>query len=254
MRGSAELTSQNHWEGAWSTPPRWRLPSPLVVSTRNMQRILRPHVRPGARVLELGCAPGKMLAWAAASLSAQVSGLDYSERGITWTRKLLETLKIPADLRCENVFATTFSAGSFDVVYSFGLIEHFHDPRPIVRAHVALAKPGGSVVIGIPNYGGLYGWLQRRCDPENLAIHNLGIMNVDTLAAQAPVDLAERVHAYAAGRLSPWLISVDRRLPPALASAVLYVLNGAGLVQPFEVRSLCPLLVLEITRRGRPSC
>lgn len=247
-------TTRSHWDEAWTAPPRWRLPSPLYVTTRNMQRLLRPHVQPGMRVLELGCAPGKILAWVAAALGAEVSGLDYSERGITWSRTLFGALRIPADLRCEDVFKTSFTAGSFDVVYSAGLIEHFDDPRGIVRTHIELAKPGGKTIIAIPDYSGLYGHLQRWCDPQNLAIHNLEIMSVESLTRLVPDDLSGDVRVYRAGRLSPWQISFDRRLPALLGRAVAHLLNGVGLLQPVDFAPICPLLVLEVARRADPTC
>lgn len=252
--GSAELTTRGHWDEAWAQPPRWKLPSPFFVTTRNMQRLLTPHVRPQMQVLELGCAPGKILAWVASALGARVSGLDYSERGIRWSRTLFDRLGIEADLRCENVFHTTFPAGTFDVVYSSGLIEHFEDPHDIVRAHVLLLKPGGRAIIAIPDYGGLYGRLQRWCDPENLAIHNLGIMNPQALRALAPDDLCEVARVYRAGRLSPWQISFERRLPAPIGKGLSLVLNGVGLVQPADIAPLCPLLVLDLKRRADPMC
>ena len=249
-----ELTSKRHWEEAWAVSPRLRLPSSLIIGTKNMQRVLRTEVRPGMRVLEVGCAPGKILAWVAVDRGADVAGLDYSDRGIAWARRLFEALSISADLRCEDLLATTFPAASFDVVYSFGLVEHFEDPEPIVRAHVALSKPGGKVVIGVPHYGGIYGRLQRWFDPDNLAIHNVDIMSVDALTRLAPRDLASRVRAYEAGRLSPWLVSFERRLPRSVARPFAYGLNGIGLIQPMDIRALCPLLVLEITRAAESPC
>lgn len=246
---TGELTSHDHWETAWASPPRWRLPSPFFVTTRNMQRLLRRVARPGMRVLELGCAPGKILAWVAARFDAEVAGLDYSERGIEWSRTLFQHLGTRADLRCEDVFHTTFEPGSFDLVYSSGLIEHFEDPRAIVRAHVALTKPGGTTVIAIPDYGRVYGWIQRRFDPENLAIHNLRIMQPDALRELAPPDWNGRVLTYRWGHLSPWLISFDRRWPRPIARLAAHALNGIGMLQPVDIGPLCPLLVLEINRR-----
>jgi SAM-dependent methyltransferase len=201
------------------------------------------------RVLELGCAPGKILAWVAAGLGAQVSGLDYSERGITWSRKLFDTLAIPADLRCEDVFKTTFPPGSFDVVYSSGLIEHFQDPRDIVHTHVQLAKPGGLALIAIPDYGGVYGRLQGWLDPDNLAIHNLDIMTPSALRRLVPEDVSERARTYRAGRISPWQVSLDRRLPGPVARTLNHLVNGVGLLQPVDIAAVAPLLVLEV-RRG----
>lgn len=40
--------------------------------------------------------------------------------------------------------------GQYDLVYSVGLIEHFPDKTDILAAHVALAKPGGLVLIYVP--------------------------------------------------------------------------------------------------------
>jgi 2-polyprenyl-3-methyl-5-hydroxy-6-metoxy-1,4-benzoquinol methylase len=248
-RPTDELTTKAYWESAWSAQPRWRLPSRLVVATRNIQRILGPHVSPGIRVLELGCAPGKMLAWVAAARGAHVAGLDYSEQGIGWSRRLFETLGLCGDLRCEDVFQTTFEPDTVDLVYSCGLIEHFEDPRPVVRAHVQLVKPGGKAIIAVPDYGGIYGRLQRWFDPGNLALHNLEIMTPETLASLAPTDLSESVRAYRSGRLSPWHISFARRWPRPVARAVSYALNALALLQPVDIAPICPLLVVEITRR-----
>jgi SAM-dependent methyltransferase len=245
----ADLTTQSHWDEAWSAPPRWRLPSGLLIGTRNIQRVLRRHIRPGMQVLELGCAPGKILAWTAVKLGARVSGLDYSEQGIAWSTRLFQTLGAAADLRREDVLNTSFPRESFDLVYSWGLIEHFDDPRPLVRAHVELARPGGLALIGVPHYGGFYGKVQGRLDPANLRLHNLRIMSPDALAALAPADLGASVNAYPAGRFSPWLLNLDQRLPAPVARVASYALNGAGLLQPVDVNALCPLLVLEIRRR-----
>lgn len=209
------------------------------------------------RFLEVGCAPGKTLAWVARVLGARVAGVDYSARGVAISRNLFRSLGVDGDLRCEDIFATTFEPGSFDVVFSAGVIEHFDDPREIVRSHVRLARPGGKAIITIPHYGGLYGHLQRHFDPANLALHNLTIMTADALRGLAPADLVTRATAYPAGRLSPWIVKFERRWPRLVARSVSHLLNGLGLVQPVEVRALCPTLVLECLRRhhgGQTGC
>lgn len=239
-------TSVEHWDDAWSQPPRMRLPSSLNVAIRNLQRLLREHVARGDRFLEIGCAPGKMLAWVAHDLGAEVSGLDYSARGVAFARQLFDALGLKGDIRCEDLAATTFRRGSFDVVFSAGVIEHFDDPGPIVRQHVDLVKPGGVALITIPNYSGVYRRLQNRFDRENLAIHNLAIMNPAGLRQLAPPDVSAK--AYPAGRLSPWLVNFERRWPHPLARAFAVALNAAALAQPWDLPALSPLLVLEIRR------
>ena len=243
--GDNELSTAGYWDGVWAGNIRLRLPSPYIVATRNLQRLLRRYVRPGDRFLEIGCAPGKILAWAASELRADVAGLDYSEPGLATSRHLFEALHLSGDLRCEDLGQTTFAAGSFDVVYSSGLIEHFADPREIVGQHLRLVKPGGTAVITVPNYRGIYGTLQRYFDAENLRIHNLDIMSVPALTGLVTAG-GHTVRAFPSGRVSPWLVSVEKRWPVAVTRLVCHAVNAVALVQPFDITALCPMLVLEI--------
>lgn len=199
-------------------------------------------------VLEIGFAPGKHLAYVAKNLGGCVHGVDYSEPGVVIATQLFAALEIKGELRCEDAFSASFPRGSFDFVYSIGFVEHFEDARPIVRLHLEMAKPGGKVMIAVPNYGGIYGHLQRRLDPDNLAIHNLGIMSVAGLQATLPEDLTAAAEASPAGCLSPWLLSLDRWLPAAPARLLSLGINVAGLMQPFEVSFVSPMLVLDVTR------
>jgi 2-polyprenyl-3-methyl-5-hydroxy-6-metoxy-1,4-benzoquinol methylase len=248
MPTTDELTTVEHWDQLWSHEIRLRLPSPWLISTRNLQKVVLPHVRPGDRFLEIGCAPGKLLSWVAAELKAEVAGLDYSARGLSTAKRLFAALQLKADFRCEDLRTTTFAPASFDVVLSVGVIEHFDDPRPIVQDHLRLVKPGGIALITVPDYRGVYGVLQRYFDAENLLCHNLNIMTCEALAALGRLDGVSSVRTYRAGRFSPWQISLSKRWPAPVAQGISYLANAAALLQPVEIASLCPMLVLEVTR------
>jgi 2-polyprenyl-3-methyl-5-hydroxy-6-metoxy-1,4-benzoquinol methylase len=242
-------TDKEYWNNIWVPQPRMTGPAGLFVEMRNIQKLLKRCVTPGMRVLEIGCASGKILAWVAKVLRAEVSGLDYSPRGIENSKLLFDHLGISGDLRCEDVFETSFEEGSFDCVFSFGLIEHFNDPRQIVTIHVSLLKPGGKALMTVPNYAGIYGRVQRYFDSDNLYLHNLNIMNPSSLAALAPSHLLQNIHSYPFGRLNSALISFGRKLPRWIASGLAFCFNTIGLLQPFDIQALCPLLVLQITRK-----
>jgi len=246
---SGSKTTQDFWDAAHAAAPRLRLPSSLVISTRDRLRILSSYVKPGMRVLEIGFAPGKLLAWVAAARGARVTGLDYSEIGVASAKQLFEALGIEGELRCEDVFEASFPPASFDFVYSHGVIEHFDDPREIVRRHVLPLRLGGVALILIPNFAGAYGRMQRYFDPAHLDIHNLDIMTCERLRALAPADLSGPVRAFRYGRIDPWLLTTDRRWPRAVARGISWAVNAIALVQPLDVPILCPHLVLEITRR-----
>lgn len=248
MSAANELTKVEHWDETWASEIRLRLPSPWLTLTGDLQKVIRPHVRPGDRFLEIGCAPGKLLAWVAAELKAQVSGLDYSARGLASAKRLFGALGLTADFRCEDLRATTFPEGSFDVVLSVGVIEHFDDPRDIVERHVRLLKPGGVALMSVPNYRGIYGAIQRYFDADSLLYHNLDIMTCDALAGLVPAQTADRVRTYRVGRVSLWQISIAKRWPSGVARTLGYLANAAGLLQPIKVPALCPMLMLEVTR------
>lgn len=200
------------------------------------------------RYLEIGCAPGRLLAWVAVERKAEVSGLDYSEAGIAAAERLFQSLGIPVDLRCEDVFANSFLPASFDVVTSFGLIEHFDNPRLVVEKHLELVQPGGVALIVIPNYRSIYGRLQRHFDPENLAIHNLQIMRPEQLVRLVPQSMVTDAQSYPAGRVAPGLVNFDKRWPRVVAKIIERTVNLAGSLQPFDVPMLSPLLVLQVAR------
>ena len=204
QRMCENLTQEDHWENCWSSSISMRLPSPFHVNNRNIQRLLKRHVGPGKKILEIGCAPGKTLAWIASLGICEVAGLDYSQKGISNCQALFKALQLEGDLRCEDAFSTSFAQDSFDLVYSFGVIEHFTDSREIIFRHLLLARPGGKVLMVIPNFGGVQGRLFKRLAPDAAAMHNLTMMSVNALLLLVPTDQVNFAKAYPEGRISPW--------------------------------------------------
>lgn len=69
----------------------------------------------------------------------------------------------------------------YDFVYSFGFAEHFEDTKDIIQKHIKYAKIGGKIVIIMPNFLGINGWVQRILDRDNFKIHNLKSMDYKNL-------------------------------------------------------------------------
>ncbi|MGZ7080097.1 MAG: class I SAM-dependent methyltransferase [Thermoanaerobaculia bacterium] len=185
--GAGNLTDTAFWEDYWG---RFSLPD-TIDENRSFDRGLAAGLRRLLRgskgeVLEIGCAPGRWLAFLSKEFNLGVSGIEYTADGATATRRNLELLGVKsADIR-EADFLTTTPSPKYDVVVSLGFVEHFTDVEAIIRRHGAWARPGGHVIIGVPNFKGVHGWLQRGLDPEVLAHHNLTIMDVDRLAELGP--------------------------------------------------------------------
>ena len=242
-------TSNRYWDTLWAGQQASSLPSRFSVGSRNLKRLFRRHIHKGMTVLEIGCAPGKQLAFIHQAFGATISGLDYSKNGVRLSRRLFERLNIACDLRCEDIFSTSFRPGSFDVVYSLGVIEHFDNPADIVARHIALLKPGATALMVVPNYSGIYGRLQRYFDPENLNIHNIRIMSPASIKQLVPEEMCDHVAAYYFGRISPWLLNMHRKWPRIIVLSLNLFVNGLGLLQPFDIKSLAPNLVLQVKKK-----
>jgi SAM-dependent methyltransferase len=177
------LTDTAFWERYWG---RFSLPDAIDESRsfdRGLARGLRQRLEGSqGHVLEIGCAPGRWLAFLSRQFGLGVSGIEYTADGAAATRRNLRLLGVRnADIR-EADFLTTTPSPIYDVVVSFGFVEHFTDVGAVIRRHAAWTRPGGQVIIGVPNFRGVHGWLQKGLDPEVLARHNLAIMDVDRLA------------------------------------------------------------------------
>jgi SAM-dependent methyltransferase len=94
----------------------------------------------------------------------------------------------------------------YDVVLSGGLVEHFVDPSEALARHHRWVKPGGTIVVTVPNFRGLNGVVQRLFDADTLATHNLDLMFPDALAGAlgAAGDL-QSVEGFYYGPFRAWL-------------------------------------------------
>ena len=174
--------------------------------------------------------------------------MDYSAQGIEWGRQLMRTMGLEADLRCEDIFSTTFARESFDLVHSAGLIEHFNDPVPLVQIHLDLVRPGGTVLITVPNYGGFYGAVGRRFGPRNFALHNLVTASragMESLRRRFP-EMRGQVEGF--GRCFASRALFNEKLPHPLGALLEYTTNGLGLIQPIRIDRLCPHIALELVK------
>jgi len=177
---SQMLTDVDFWESCWN---QFNLPCELDWNS-SFDRCLGVAIKenlPSAsgKVLEVGCAPGKWLAFMAREFDLRPSGVEYSESGIRLTRENFRLLGIKPDEIIAGDFFKVNPSPQFDVVMSFGFIEHFHDVDAVISLHLKWLKPGGKLILGLPNFRGIYFPIQYVLDKKILAKHNLGIMNLE---------------------------------------------------------------------------
>jgi SAM-dependent methyltransferase len=85
---------------------------------------------------------------------------------------------VPGEVILADFMANTVTAQAYDIVLSLGFIEHFEDPWPVIARHAQLIKPGGKLVLEVPNYTGLNGWILKQSSHHYLDIHNTSVMRL----------------------------------------------------------------------------
>jgi len=114
-------------------------------------RLIDRAIAGDARVVEIGCGTGQMCLYLAHGDRAIV-GADLTRAALRLAAAAAQRFGLPrvqfveTDLRRPGL-----KAGSFDVVYSSGVLHHTPDPRTSFAQLAQLARPGGIIVLGVYN-------------------------------------------------------------------------------------------------------
>lgn len=141
-RGSVEV-----FEGIWqnyldsSGEPEFNAQQRLFAERKNeaLLQILPPAP---ANVLECGSGSGEVSAFLAHH-GYTVTLLDASPSALAFAEKRFNREGITGTFMQGNVYDLPFADGEFDVVMSFGLLEHFEDVDVVIREMTRVIRPGG---------------------------------------------------------------------------------------------------------------
>jgi SAM-dependent methyltransferase len=162
---------------------------------------LLQNLSQGGSLLEIGCAPGWILA-RLGRLRPDLSlhGIDYAPTGVEETRAYLAKAGVRATVSLQDM-RDFKSTGGFSGVLSAGLVEHYDDPVFIVRNHARIAGSGHHVIVTVPNFASpLSRTLFKMMDPDTFATHNLSVMCPPALGAiLRAAGLARVSSGYAGG-------------------------------------------------------
>jgi 2-polyprenyl-3-methyl-5-hydroxy-6-metoxy-1,4-benzoquinol methylase len=213
----AEIYGPDYYE-AWT----WEDEAVVTeMKARTFRRALRcASPRPGARLLDVGCAQGEF-AKTATALGLDVTGIDVNPDAIDRARQ-----RVPeARFQCTELAAGTPSR-QWDLVTMFDFIEHVYDPVQTLCEAAKVLAPSGQVLISTPRAGSLGNILTGRWWPEYREEHLVLFSRAGLL-----ISLAR------AGLVATRMVSTTKYVSAA------YMLGQAAEYGPASMRP--------VTRRGR---
>jgi cyclopropane fatty-acyl-phospholipid synthase-like methyltransferase len=178
---AGDAAGKNYWNSIWNElPPVTLYEGPVYEHHSVLSRFLSNAG--GGNAIEIGCASGNYMIYLNKEFGYRVDGLDYSDN-MEYVRANLSYNGIQdAELFSADFFQTA-PAKQYDLVFSGGFVEHFDNHELVVKKHAEWAKPGGLVIIIVPNlthiHRSLCGWF----DPEVLRVHRFPLMRIAVLRA-----------------------------------------------------------------------
>jgi SAM-dependent methyltransferase len=200
MTDQTDKAGEDYWSKEWSN---YKIPDfrtiPIRKASNYIQwsyhqlfaQIFNKEDVNGKSILELGCGNSAWLAYFNKEWGMEVSGLDYSEEGCRKSRYILDKANVSGDVIHSDMFdAPKELVGRFDIVCSFGVIEHFEDTTGAVSAASVFLKPGGLLITTVPNHNGITGVFQKTFSKEIFDIHKiLSVSDLDLAVKNSGLSL-----------------------------------------------------------------
>jgi ubiquinone/menaquinone biosynthesis C-methylase UbiE len=126
---------------------------------------LLPDLRPGMRLLDVGCGPGSITRGLAERLApGQVIGIDTAEAVLRSAREEAAARGLTnLEYHQGSVYELPFEDGSFDAVYAHQVLQHLREPARAVGEMLRVLRPGGLLAVRDVDWGTATYWPR---DPE----------------------------------------------------------------------------------------
>ncbi len=142
------------WEADQAVQQQSAIISKLIRRSREREESIN--------VLEVGCANSFWLPHIARKFGVNIYGIDYSMIGCLQAKSQLVRQNVSGNIFCQDFLQfAELQRPLFDLVISFGFIEHFTDPSAALQSMYQVLKPGGLVFATVPNITGIYKPLVR---------------------------------------------------------------------------------------------
>lgn len=204
-----KLTDSNYWETSYKSTTF------VDIDSHSIASFLKKYLANVKEMesIEIGSYPGTFQP-TIGRMGYLLNGIDFNLKNATDLPNWLKTL----DLHVGNFETVDFfdfaksNTKKYDLVCSFGFLEHFTNYEEVIKGHLDLVKPGGKVIITTPNFRG---WMQSiphwLFDRPNLQKHYLPSMNPEKWASILKNNNFEIQFSGYFGGYSFWVDNLENR-------------------------------------------
>jgi 2-polyprenyl-3-methyl-5-hydroxy-6-metoxy-1,4-benzoquinol methylase len=164
---------------------------------RRVGMLAQAGVKPGARVLDVGCATGDFIALAGQHYD--MWGLELSSTAAAVARE--KNPRFASQIATGFIEDQDFAPASFDAIVMWDVIEHVWDPRAVCRQLVGYLKVGGSLFLSTPDIGAATARVMRSRWAFMTPPEHLGFFSPRSLRSLLEGELGlETTSSYASGK------------------------------------------------------
>ena len=162
-----QLTRKKYWEAVWAGS---RLPI-VARPYPDLHRIFVTNLpkSPELTFIEIGCAPAGWMVYFHKNFGYAVNGIEYADAATQIARKNLQIQGVPGNIVTADFFEYEDTSSPYDIVSSFGFIEHFEELDFVVGKICSLTKQ--FVVTLVPNTYGINGLVSKTFRPDVYRAH-----------------------------------------------------------------------------------
>lgn len=191
-----DIAGAEYWDAVWRDHDRVKRRAARVLKKRTnyvdaaflhlLFDLLSDRLADNTSILEIGCANSLWLPYLARHGGFRISGLDYSAVGCEQERELLTECGVHGTVMQGDALTPPQALErQFDLVYSYGVVEHFENTSRVIESFARFLKPNGILVTIVPNLAGINGVLMHFLNPDQFRRH----------MCLTPVDLSNAYEA-----------------------------------------------------------
>lgn len=150
---STKSSTLNHWEKFWEN--KKIINQVYSTGDRIYSNLKLLTEFKGKKILEVGAGSGRD-SFRLVYDEAQVFVLDYSPKALNIIKKLNDQNGASVNCLQADALKMPVPNESFDIVFHQGLLEHFRDPLPLLQENYRILKPGGLLLVDVPQRYHIY--------------------------------------------------------------------------------------------------